>query len=152
MRYLLIASIVLMFASCQGGATGASKAAAAGSQDAKASANNGTAKSANDATGNSAVAKTPIDTVVLQKDLNTLLTGIVTGKMDTTALKQIAARTGMTTQQMLSDSGINALYGNSGDPSVKAAGDMLKKLRDGIGLTPDKLDTLKKAADLLNSN
>lgn len=143
--------IALAFAACNGGAAKGDKgaaskdAAAAGSQDSKTAANDGTAKSAG-------VANAPIDTAKLQQDMNTILTGMISGKPDTAALKKAAADFGMTTQQMLSDSGINALYGNSNDPSVRAAGDMLKKLRDATGLTPDKLDSLKKATDLLNAN
>ena len=52
-------------------------------------------------------------------------------------------------QDLLSDSGIDKLYGNSPDPAVKAAAASLKKLRDASGLTPAALDSLKKAADLL---
>ena len=57
----------------------------------------------------------------------------------------------LTTAAVLSDTGINKLTDPS-DPSQKAAGDALKKLRDAGGLTPGALDSLKKAADLLKSN
>ena len=47
---------------------------------------------------------------------------------------------------ILSDSGIDKMYGNSNDPSVITAKNALKKMRDGMGITPDKLDSIKKAA------
>ena len=41
----------------------------------------------------------------------------------------------MTTDaKILSDSGIDKMYGNSNDPAVKAAADTLKKMRNGMGL------------------
>jgi len=148
MRYFSIVLIILTFASCQGGADKGDKAAGV-KQDGVAGASQDNKPVASDG---SAGATAALDTAKLQQDLNTMLSGIVSGKQDTAALKRIAARMGMTTQQILSDSGINALYGNSNDPSAKAAGDMVKKLRDAAGLTPDKLDSLKKALDVLNSN
>jgi hypothetical protein len=93
-----------------------------------------------------------IDTTKLKGDINSLLNSIASGKPDTNALKTTAKDVLNTTNQVLSDSGIDKLYGNSNDPSVKAAAGMLKKFRNGTGLTPDQLDSLKKAANLLSTN
>lgn len=53
---------------------------------------------------------------------------------------------------MLYDSGIDKLYGNSNDPGVKAAKDALLKMRNAMGITPGKSDSIKKAADGLSKN
>jgi len=93
-----------------------------------------------------------IDTGKLKGDINSLLNSIASGKPDTNALKTTAKDVLNTTNQMLSDSGIDKLYGNSNDPAVKAAAETLKKFRNATGLTPDRLDSLKKAANLLSTN
>ena len=93
-----------------------------------------------------------IDTTKLKGDINSLLNSIASGKPDTNALKTTAKDVLNTTNQVLSDSGIDKLYGNSNDPAVKAAAETLKKFRNATGLTPDKLDSLKKAANLLSTN
>jgi hypothetical protein len=93
-----------------------------------------------------------VDTAKLQADMNSVLNSIASGKPDTNALKKAGKDFLTTSHDMLSDSGIDRLYGNSNDPAVKAAAEMLKKYRNATGLTPDKLDSLKKAADLLKAN
>ena len=93
-----------------------------------------------------------IDTAALKSDMNNVLSGIASGKMDTNSLKKAAKDYLSTSQKVLSDSGIDQLYGNSNDPAVKAAAETLKKFRNASGLTPDKLDSLKKAAELLKVN
>ena len=93
-----------------------------------------------------------MDTAALKSDMNNVLNGMASGKMDTNALKKAAKDYLSTSQKVLSDSGIDQLYGNSNDPAVKAAAETLKKFRNASGLTPDKLDSLKKAADLLKVN
>lgn len=149
--------IFLGFAACHGipgaaGKTAAGKDAAAtdGGQDSKSTAD-ANAKPA-DANATSADPSAMLDTAALQKDMNTVLNGIATGHPDTAALKKAGADFISTSQKMLSDSGIDALYGNSSDPAVRSAAETLKKLRNATGLTPDKLDSLKKAADLLKAN
>jgi hypothetical protein len=93
-----------------------------------------------------------IDTAKLHADINNVLNSIASGKPDTNALKTAGKDILTTTHNMLSDSGIDKLYGNSNDPAVKAAAETLKKLRNASGLTPAALDSLKKAADLLKTN
>jgi 5,10-methenyltetrahydromethanopterin hydrogenase len=74
------------------------------------------------------------------------------GKLpDTTKLKVAARDILSTTASVMSDSGISKM-GDSHDPSQKAAQDEMKKMRDAAGLTPAALDSLKKAASLLQSN
>ena len=67
-------------------------------------------------------------------------------------MKNAASDLITTDATILSDSGIDKMYGNSNDPSVKAAANTLKKMRNGTGITPDKLDSLKKAAEQLKQN
>ncbi len=93
-----------------------------------------------------------IDTAKLQGDLNSVISSMAGGKPDTTALKTAAKDFLSTSDKVLSDSGIDALYGNSNDPAVKAAATALKKLRNGMGFTPAKLDSLKKATQALREN
>ena len=103
------------------------------------------------ATDPKAAAITPIDTTRLKSDIDNVASSLLSDKPDTTKLKTAAGDVLSTTAAVLSDTGINRLTDPS-DPSQKAAGDALKKLRDAGGLTPGALDSLKKAADLLKSN
>jgi hypothetical protein len=93
-----------------------------------------------------------IDTTKLKSDLNAVLGSLSGGKPDTAKLKAAASDILSTDAKVLSDSGIDQLYGNSKDPAVKSASDALKKMRDGMGITPDKLDSIRNAANLLKSN
>lgn len=93
-----------------------------------------------------------IDTTKLKSDFSDVLTSIASGKPDTTKLKNAASDIMTTDAKILSDSGIDKMYGNSNDPAVKAAANTLKKMRNGIGLTPGKLDSMKKEAEKLGSN
>ena len=93
-----------------------------------------------------------MDTTKLKSDLNDIMSSVVSGKPDTTKLKNAASDIMTTDAKILSDSGIDKMYGNSNDPAVKAAANTLKKMRNGIGLTPDKLDSIKKEAETLKSN
>ena len=103
-------------------------------------------------------AKTPgdanplIDTTKLKSEINGVLSSLSSGQPDTAKLKAAASDILSTDAKVLSDSGIDRLYGNSNDPAVKAAGDALKKMRNDMGLTPDKLDSLRKAASQLKTN
>ncbi|HEY4110352.1 hypothetical protein [Puia sp.] len=133
----------------QNAAQGASSATQ-GASDAGQSSQQNAAQNANP---NSAAAVSQlIDTTKLKGDMNSLLNSIASGKPDTNALKMTAKDVLNTTNQMLSDSGIDKLYGNSNDPSVKAAAEMLKKYRNGMGITPAMLDSIKQAAGTLNNH
>ena len=90
-----------------------------------------------------------MDTTKLKGDMNDMLNSVISGKPDTTKLKKAAGDIMTTDANMLSDSGIDKMYGNSNDPSVKAAADALKKMRNGMGITPGKLDSMRKEADAL---
>ena len=93
-----------------------------------------------------------IDTTKLKSDLSDVLNSISSGKPDTAKLKKAASDILTTDAKVLSDSGIDQLYGNSNDPAVKAAAAALKKMRNASGLTPDKLDSIKQAAAALHAN
>ena len=91
-----------------------------------------------------------IDTTKFKSDLNDVLNSIASGKPDTSKLKAAASDILSTDAKVLSDSGIDQLYGNSNDPAVKAAGEELKKMRNAMGITPGKLDSIKAAAAALH--
>ncbi len=105
------------------------------------SANSNSSSNATDAS-----ASALMDTNKLKGDLNDLVNEMASGKPDTTKMKNAGADILSTDAAVLSDSGIDKMYGNSNDPSVTAAKNMLKNMRDKIGITPDKLDSIKKAA------
>lgn len=90
-----------------------------------------------------------IDTQKLKSDLSGLLNSMSTGKPDTNQLKTAASDILTTDANVLSDSGINQLSGNSSDPAVKSAKEQLIKMRDAMGLTPAKLDSIRKAGAAL---
>ncbi|MEP6682171.1 MAG: hypothetical protein ABJA35_02885 [Parafilimonas sp.] len=99
------------------------------------------------ATTNDETSASPLlDTTKLKSDLSDIISSVASGNPDTTKLKNAASDIMSTDVAMLSDSGIDKMYGNSNDPSVTAAKNALKKMRDGMGITPDKLDSIKKAA------
>jgi hypothetical protein len=94
-----------------------------------------------------------IDTAKLKSDLSDVLNSMSSGKPDTAKLKKAASDILTTDATVLSDSGIDAMGGgNSNDPAVNSARAALKKMRDGMGLTPDKLDSIRKAAAQLGKN
>jgi hypothetical protein len=93
-----------------------------------------------------------LDTTKLKSDLSDIITSVASGNPDTTKLKNAASDIITTDAKILSDSGIDKMYGNSNDPAVKAAANTLKKMRNGMGLTPGKLDSMKKEAEKLKSN
>jgi hypothetical protein len=87
-----------------------------------------------------------MDTTKLKADVNNILNSIATGKPDTNALKTAGSDILSTTANVLSDSGIDKLYGNNNDPAVVEAKNILKKMRTATGLTPQSLDSMKQAA------
>lgn len=114
-------------------------------------------KSAGKATGNysgnasSNAAQQILNTNKMKSDLNDVLSSSA-GKPDSNKLKHAASDILSTDAAMLYDSGIDKLYGNSNDPGVKAAKDALLKMRNAMGITPGKSDSIKKAADGLSKN
>jgi hypothetical protein len=95
------------------------------------------------------VATQLIDTTRMKNDMNNvmdLVTTVASGKLpDTNKLKATAADVLSTTAAVLSDSGIAKMGGNSNDPSVQAAKNMLVRMRNSSGITPAQLDSMKKA-------
>jgi hypothetical protein len=87
-----------------------------------------------------------IDTDKLKQDIGEVMKSMDAGHPpDTTALKAAARDILTTDANVLSDSGIDQL-GDKNDPAAQQAQKELKKMRDGMGLTPDKLDSIRKAA------
>lgn len=141
------------FSACNGlslPGKGSANTPAAGSAAGPASGSTPSAGSSDNAS--SASVDQLIDTTRLKSDLNGMLNSIASGKPDTNLLKVAGKDILSTANRVLSDSGIDKLYGNSNDPAVRSAAEMLKKYRNATGLTPDKLDSLKKAANLLSTN
>jgi hypothetical protein len=93
-----------------------------------------------------------IDTTKLKADIGSVISSITSGHPDTNKLKAAGSDILRTTSDVLSDSGIDKLYGNSDDPAVRQAAAMLKKYRDGMGITPAALDSIRKAAEQLKNH
>jgi ethanolamine ammonia-lyase small subunit len=105
----------------------------------------GTAKKADDSPS-----KMLIDTAKLKQDIGNVMQSM-DGQHppDTTALKAAARDILTTDATVLSDSGIDQL-GDKNDPAAKQAQDELKKMRNAMGLTPAKLDSIRKAGASLH--
>jgi hypothetical protein len=91
-----------------------------------------------------------IDTQKLKQDIGDVMRSMdARHPPDTTALKATASDILTTDATVLSDSGIDQL-GDKNDPAAQQAQKELKKMRDAMGLTPDKLDSIRKAAAALH--
>lgn len=127
-------------------------AACTGNSDAGAASNpssstNPSSVAADHAAADHAADANPLmDTARLKAEMNDLIGSIASGHPDTNAIKAAGSDILNTTASMLSDSGIDKLYGNSNDPSILAAKNALKKMRDTIGITPQMLDSIRKDA------
>jgi len=86
-----------------------------------------------------------IDTQKLKQDIGAVMSSMdAQHPVDTNALKAAASDILTTDANVLSDSGIGQL-GDKNDPAAKSAQDALRKMRDAMGLTPAKLDSIRKA-------
>jgi hypothetical protein len=103
------------------------------------------------ATGNST--KRLTDTNKLKSDMGNMMNSIVDAQQgkaaDTNKLKAAMSDMGAATTSILSDSGIDKMGGSSNDPAVKTAKDAMKKMRNGLGITPAALDSMKKQMEKL---
>jgi hypothetical protein len=94
-----------------------------------------------------------MDTSKMKSDMGDMMNSIVDAqqgkKTDTNKLKAAMSDMGSATTTILSDSGIDKMGGNSNDPAVKTAKDELKKMRNGLGMTPAALDSMKKQMEKL---
>ncbi len=149
MKYLKIFTVIILsasiFFSCAENSTSPNRTANASQVSGDSSVNN--TSHASEAANNNALQQ--IDTTKMKQDLNNIISGAINGKPDTNLPKKTATDILSTDAAILSDSGISKMYGNSNDPSVKAAKDALLKMRNSMGITPDKLDSLKKSAAAL---
>ena len=157
--YLIILFSCVVFSSCSNNSGKNQIPETTSSQAQSGDSGNGTGSSPvqnnnnNNSSGGTNVnaAQQLLDTSKLQSDMNDMLSSMA-GKPDSNKLKYAASDILSTDAAILSDSGIDKLYGNSNDPAVKAARDALLKMRNTIGITPDKLDSIKKAAEALSKN
>jgi hypothetical protein len=98
-------------------------------------------------------AKPLMDTEKLKQDIGDVMRSMdardARDAADTNALKRAASDILTTDANVLSDSGIDQL-GDKNDPSVKAAQDALKKMRNSMGITPAQLDSIRKAGASLH--
>jgi hypothetical protein len=128
--------VIILFASC-GNLSSKQKAAAI------------------DSANKDKVASRLIDTAKIRSDMNNVMDAITSaanGKQpDTNKLKTTAADVLSTAAAVLSDSGIDKMGGNSNDPSVQSAKNMLVRMRNSSGITPAALDSMKKAVAELQS-
>jgi hypothetical protein len=97
---------------------------------------------------NSISSRQILDTNKMKADLHEV-SDLLKGKPDTNKIKNVAADILSADAAILSDSGISKMYGNSNDPSVNTAKNMLIKMRNSMGITPGKLDSMKKSAAML---
>ena len=111
---------------------------------------------AGDSTKKGDAASSLIDTGKLKSDMNNMMdaiTNAASGKQpDTNKLKAAAADVMTTATSVLSDSGIAKMYGNSNDPAVISARKTLIKMRNGIGITPAELESMKKTVEQLQQS
>jgi hypothetical protein len=92
----------------------------------------------------------------IKADVNTVIQSVTNGQPDMERLKEAGSDILNTAASLLSNSGIDGLAGNGGAPpsaeaSASEAGDLMKKLRDGLGLDGNALNGLRKAADELKN-
>ena len=127
MKHLIPAFAMCLLVSCTGRGGGAAQPAA-----------------------NDSSKKMLIDTAKLKQDIGNVMQSM-DGQHppDTTALKAAASDILTTDANVLSDSGIDQL-GDKNDPAAKQAQAELKKMRDAMGLTPAKLDSIRKAGASLH--
>lgn len=91
----------------------------------------------------------PIDTQRIKADIDTVMQSMASGNPDTERIKAAGSDLLNTAASILSNHGIDQLTG--GDPSAKAAGGIVEKLRNAIGLDGNALDGLQKAAEELKN-
>ena len=132
---------------------GSAQAAGGASESAGGAGESAGASSGQNGSGKAADAgSAPFDTAKLKADIGSVISAMESGHPDTNKLKAAGSDILTTTSDILSDSGIDKLYGNSDDPAVKQAAAMLKKYRDAMGITPAALDSIRKAAEQLKNH
>lgn len=91
----------------------------------------------------------PLNTQRIKADVDAVMQSIASGNPDTEKIKEAGSDLLNTAASILSNSGIDRMTG--GGAPEEAAGGMLKKLRDGLGLDGNALDGLKQAAEELKN-
>ncbi|HVS95755.1 MAG TPA: hypothetical protein VHE54_04685 [Puia sp.] len=92
----------------------------------------------------------PINTDRIKTDMDIVMQSIASGNPDTEKIREAGSDLINTAASILSNQGIDHLTGD-GAPE-EAAGGILKRLRDGLGLDGHALDGLKQAAEQLKTN
>jgi hypothetical protein len=92
----------------------------------------------------------------IKADVNAVIQSAANGQPDMEKLKEAGSDILNTAASLLSNAGIDGLTGGAAGPasanaSAGEAGDIFKKLRDGLGLDGNALDGLRKAADELKN-
>ncbi|HTR28298.1 MAG TPA: hypothetical protein VMH27_03455 [Puia sp.] len=93
----------------------------------------------------------------IKADIDTVMQSIATGNPDTEKIKEAGSDLLNTAASILSNTGIDHLTGGdtagqtAGGTSAQAAGEIVKKLRDGLGLDGHALDGLRQAAEELKN-
>jgi hypothetical protein len=150
MKHLIPVFALCLLVSCtghRGGAVGSPAAAggaAAGAVSDGTTASGQAQKAANDPSN------MLVDTEKLKQDIGNVISSMdARHPPDTNALKAAASDILTTDANVLSDSGIDQL-GDKNDPAAKQAQAELKKMRNAMGLTPAKLDSIRKAGASLH--
>ena len=92
----------------------------------------------------------PINTDRIKADIDTVIQSVAGGNPDTEKIKEAGSDLLNTAASILSNQGIDQLTGD-GAPE-EAAGGILKRLRDGLGLDDHALYGLKQAAEQLKKD
>ncbi|HLY68826.1 MAG TPA: hypothetical protein VKR53_03800 [Puia sp.] len=92
-----------------------------------------------------------IDTGKLKPGINSIIDAITIGasgkQPDTNKLKAAATDVLTTANAVLSDSAIAKMNANNNEPAVLAAKKTLITMRNGIGIRPAELDSMKKTVE-----
>jgi hypothetical protein len=150
MKQLIPVFALCLFVGCTGHGGGAAGSPAATGGAAAGAASDGTTASGHAQKAANDPSNMLLDTEKLKQDIGTIMRSMdAQHPPDTTALKAAASDILTTDANVLSDSGIDQL-GDKNDPAAKQAQAELKKMRNAMGLTPAKLDSIRKAGASLH--
>ena len=85
----------------------------------------------------------------IKAEINTVIQSVESGNPDQEKIRETGSDILNTAASLLSDRGIDQLTGASGPE--EAAGGIIKRLRDGLGLDGHALDGLQQAAEELKN-
>jgi hypothetical protein len=150
MKQLIQAFAFCLLVSCTGHGGGAAGSPAAAGSTAAGAASGGATTSGQAQKAANDPSKMLVDTDKLKQDIGDVMRSMdAAHPPDTSALKAAASDILTTDARVLSDSGIDQL-GDKNDPAAQQAQKELKKMRDAMGFTPAKLDSIRKAGASLH--